>query len=41
MEVPDLVLGPFWMCSFGDNKLKFQVSYKSVMFEGVKKPPEE
>ena len=33
----DLVLDVF----FDDDKLKFQVTLNSVMFEGVKKPPEE
>ena len=27
--------------SYDDNKLKFQILKKSVMFEGVKNPPEE
>ena len=31
----------FCICSFGVNKLKFQVSLKSIMFEGVKNNHEE
>ena len=41
VEVPDWSLITFSMCSFDDNKLKFQISLKSVMLEGVKNPLEE
>ena len=44
MEVPDWGWGSlitFYMCSFDDNKLKFQVSLQSSIFEAIKNHPEE
>ena len=39
LELASLIT--FWLCSLDDNKLKFPISQKNVMFEVIKTPPEE